>query len=404
MIMENRRRKDSHIIEFYLPFYFVLSPYRIGPISVGTIGLLIVAFIELSNKNFKVYLYPKFRPYYIFLAYVLIRDFLKMFTGVDTVQTQINRMVEYLFVYILIFVICGKTIDENRLYKTWKVAGVIYAAGLIYHIVLVYFFNQRVSPINVIPGLSIQSEGYLGMYRPCSFFSEPAAYVTAMIPLEFLALKKNDFKWAVPVTLSILASTSTVGVILSIVLWGIMLVDKREGYKYRIIIISISIVLIVVFSNLELFSSSFSKFINVVEGGGTFGSRVQVSWEVIKTLSLKDLFIGTNYNEINTYVTSHIGKFPSTGITYRYWRSGSLFLNTFAQTIFRYGIIGILLLFSPFIRYLRTQGYEAKPYVITIMVAIFGQTMLLNPAYFASTMIMLLYMSSDLAIDEKVKI
>ena len=129
-------------------------------------------------------------------------------------------MIEYIVIYFLVFIICSQSLDEDRLFKVWKIAGVIYALGLLIQVIQIYFLGQRIAPISIIPGYELRTEGNIAQLRPSSFFAEPASFVIAMLPLEFLSIKRKDYKWAVFTTISILLSASTVGIILSVILWA----------------------------------------------------------------------------------------------------------------------------------------------------------------------------------------
>ena len=372
--------KKRDIVAYYLPLYYLLSQYTIGPVSLGTIGLGIVALTSIRIDKSLTSFRKHYRAYIYFLLYVLIRDILKAFFGFESMQTQFNKIIEYFVVFILVLIICNNPIDESKVFRAWKIVGSIFIAGIIYHSILVFLLARSVSPISIIPGYDLL-DGEVGVYRPVSFFSEPAAFVTAIMPLLFLALKNNDFKWAVIVTISIFLSTSTVGIVLSIVLWASSFMIKRKEKKKRFLILCFSLLLIVGFLTLDIFSESLSKFEIVVARGGTFGSRVLTGFEVISTQTPLSLVFGTNYNTAMQYVTDHLNLFISKA-TYNYWLVGYVFMNSFTNLIFCYGVVGLLLFLNPLIAFLKNEKYTAKPYIMTVLVALFGQSILLNSAFF----------------------
>lgn len=386
------RRNGRGSIEYFLPFYYLLSQYKIGPIPLGTIGLLIIAVYTLFKRSGVVRLPSYYNGFIYFFLYVIIRDGVKIISGVEPPQTQINKIIEYSVVFFLILIICNKSFDENRLYSTWKIAGFIYITGLVYHIIMIYILGRNIFPISIIPGYSLAIEG-IESDRACSFFSEPAAFVTAMIPLEFLALKRSDFKWAMITTVAILASTSTVGIVLSVVLWALFLFSRAEKKKYRVTIIIVAIALTVGFFSLDIFSSAVEKARGVISGGGTLGSRVIMGYEIVSTQTLLSLIFGSNYNDAFNYVGEHLSVFSSK-MTYVYWSGGYVYLNTFFHIIFSYGIVGLLLFYNPWIKMLRTNEYQAKPYIITMLIATLGQSLLLNSYYFMIVIILLSYCDS----------
>lgn len=368
--------KKSDIVAFFLPFYYLLSQYKIGSLSLGMLSLAIISIVSI--KNFSIIPREEYRPYLFFLVFIIVRDVLKVFWGYESVQEQVFSIIEYSLTFVFVFFICNTVIDEKKLYIAWKIAGLFYVVGLLYHAVMIYILGRSVSPLSIIPGYSLL-EG--SVFRPVSFFSEPAAFVNAIIPLLFLALKKNDYKWAIIVTLSIFLSTSSVGVVLSLVLWVSFFWVKRKLIKGKTFIVFVLLFIIIAYLYMDIFAESLNKLELVIAQGGSFGSRVLTGFEVVSTQTPLSLIFGTNYNTAMQYVSDHVNLFVSK-VTYTYWLVGYVFMNTFSNLIFKYGIIGLALYINPLIARLLDKDYSAKPYVVSVLVAFLGQSMLLNSSYF----------------------
>lgn len=381
----------AHLIEYLLPFLILLSQYSIGILRIDSLLLIVVGVILTMRRHGKVLFPAYYRPFLSFLGYIVIRDIFRIVLGPDAFQTQLNRMVEYMIIYSLVFVVCSQEFSEDRLYKAWKVAGVIFTIGLVYQLLQLYILGQRIAPISLIPGYALRPDEKSIQTRPSSFFAEPASFVNAMIPLEFLALRRKDFKWAVFTTMATLLSGSTVGVILSIVLWTMELLQGNSSFGKRLLTVIIAVVVVMLFRSLDVFNFSFTKFLEVASGGSTFGSRVLTGLEVVRRQSIIELVFGTNYNDVATFVANHSGNFSNSLVVMAYWRSGQLFMNTFSLLIFQYGIIGFGLFLYPLLLYLKQPKYKAKMLVVLTLVAIFGQTMLLNTYYFILVILFLLY-------------
>lgn len=392
--------KEIHLIEYILPFFILLSQHSIGVLSIGSLLLIVVGIIHAIRKSWKIQFPSYYKPFMLFLLYIVIRDLFRLVLGPDAFQTQINRIIEYLIIYFFVFVVCTQNFSEDKLYRVWKIAGVIFTIGLLYQSVQIYILGQRISSISIIPGYALRTDEKVIQPRPSSFFAEPASFVNAMIPLEFMSLRRKDFKWAIFTTLAILLSGSTVGVILSIVLWTMELLRRDNSFWKRAITVILAVTICILFMNLDVFNSSFTKFLAVANGKSTFGSRVLTGFEVIRRQSILELILGTNYNDVAAFVSSHNADFSDSLVVMTYWRNGRLFLNTFSRLVFQYGIVGLLLFLNPLIQYLRQSRYKAKMLVIMTMVAIFGQTMLLNTYYFMMVILFLLY-EKDILIDYK---
>lgn len=385
------KNKERHYIEYILPFFILLSQYSIGVLNIGTLALIVVGIILTIQRSWKVPFPFYYKPFILFLMYIIARDLIRLVLGPDAFQTQINRIVEYFIIFFFVFAVCTQNFSEDKLYKIWKIAGVIFTIGLLYQIFQIYILGQHISPISIVPGYVLRPDEKVTQMRPSSFFAEPASFVNAMIPLEFMSLKRKDFKWAAFTTVAILLSGSTVGVILSLVLWTMELLRRDNSFWKRTLIVIIAAIISVLFMNLDVFNFSFTKFLEVASGESTFGSRVATGFEVIRRQTILEFIFGTNYNDVATFVSSNISNFSDSAVVMIYWRSGRLFLNTFSRLIFQYGVIGLLLFLNPLIQYMRQSNYKAKMLVVTTIVAIFGQTMLLNTYYFMLVILFLLY-------------
>ena len=393
MEQTNTRGYQKHYIEYFLPFLALLAPYQFGLISADTLGLLIIAVLILIRNQGKIAITKELKPFLYFIGYAIIRDIFRMVLGNDPLQTQMNRMIAYSINILLVCVVCSGEFDEKKLYKAWKIAGLIFSLGLLYHMVQINILGQQIAPISLIPGYSIRSADGIASTRPCSFFSESAAFVTAMLPLEFMALRKRDMKVAVLTTIIILASTSTVGVILSVVLWGTTFLKRGLKRRTKIIMVLAAIGIIYLFVNLDVFRDAFNKLLLVAEGGSTFGSRVTGGFEVVGAESFFEKILGTNYNEIGKFISENSHKFPWGSTVLLYWThgTGDVFLNTFGQLFFRYGFVGFLLYVAPCIGLLRDKYYPAKQYVVIFLVSIFGQSIVLNSYYFMTIILFVLF-------------
>ncbi len=385
-------KKFKNVFEFAIPLFPVLAQYKFGFFSGGIILLVICVILELINNQGKISFDKRIKYFFYFLIFVISRDIIRCFLGSDPIQTQFNRIIEYTFTFALVFILCSKELDLDSIYRSWKFFGSIYCIGLIYHVVLIYIFSKAAYPISIFPGYILRPAESVATLRPTSFFAEPASFSDTMLPLEFMALKRKDIKIAAIVTAFILLSTSSVGIILSVILWILFLLEKNIDIKIKIFTIVIAFALSYLFIKIDVFRSSFDKLINVANGGSTVHSRITGSFDVVKSLDPLSLVFGTNYNEVNNYIAQNIGRFPLGSEAVKSWSSVGVFLNTISRTIFMYGIVGLLIFLLPFVQLLKKPNYLAKHYVIIILVATFVQSLLLNPYYF---MVVILVLSFD---------
>ena len=373
-----KSKNRNHALEILVPFLGVFAPYRISVIPVTAIMLF--AIILFRNKG-ALFISKQTMPYLFFVLYRLFRDVVHMFFSVsDPVDVQVKRLGEYIFLNALIIIMCNYDFDEKVLFRWWKIAGTIFGAGMVYHVVQLLVLHQSIQPISLIPGYSIGSEDVDSFTRPTSFFSEPAAYVVSMLPLLFLALKRRNLKWAIAATLLIAVSTSTIGVVLSALLWILFIIFEKKPMKTTVISLGFVCVFIVLFMNLSIFSATLEKLQEVSVGASTWGSRVKGPFEMISVMKWYEFPFGTNILDTREFVFRNLSSFKSGSVSVLYVNSGfTVFLNTIAMLIYRYGIMGLGLFLLTFKNKILNKRYEARMYAIMMLVAAFAQGSVASP-------------------------
>ena len=382
-------KKRKNAIEMFLPFYLLLSQYEIGIVNLGNYGLLSIAIMQLFEHNFRIQ-FVKLDSITLMFVYLVVNDFIKLFFNIDNAQTVLNYIIEYSVLYILSIYVARVQFNEETLYKSSKIAGGLFVVGLGIQLFQVTILNTPVSPISIIPGYSLR-EGLVS-FRPSSFFSEPALFATNLMPLLFLTLKHKDFLFASLTTLAVVASTSTVGAILSFVLWIFFLIQVKMSRKSKALLAIAFLIVIVIILFSSVFQSSLLKLEEVLKGRSTVESRIINGFEIIKTLNWNQWIWGNRYHLSSEYISDNLNNFSADSTIHLYIKTNSrIFMNSFSLIIFRYGIIGLLLFLSVLYKRLKRKNYQAKPFLIMIMVSIFGQSIFLNSIFFSSLILILLY-------------
>ena len=378
MQLEDKKRKN-HILEILVPFFGVLAPYRVAIIPASAILLLIII---LFKDGGKVRLPRTISAYIGFVVYLIARDVFHMFfstTGVS-IRAQVNGLLEDVVLYLMIYIVSNGDFDEDVLFKSWRIAGVIFGAGMLYHVYQLLVLGQDIYPISFIPGYDIAHEAGEMSGRPTSFFSEPAAYVNSMLPLLFLSLRKRKFFWAAISAFLIVISTSTVGVILTAVMWVVFILLERKSVMTTVLYIAFAAVFVMLFLNLSVFSDSLEKLQDVTEGESTWGSRVEGPILMVKAMNWWEFPLGTSVVDTIKFVFERIQRIPAGSRPYMYAMSGkAVFMNTYCKLIFRYGIAGLLLFLSIFKGKVLNKKYDARIYAIAMLVAAIAQGMTASP-------------------------
>lgn len=388
------KKKKSNMLEWFLPFFPVLHQYQFGFFSLGTIGLCIIAVKALLSSNWKISLPKQWNGFLTFFLFVLIRDILRIFAGRDDAFVQMNRIIEYVFVALIVFIVSAKDIDFDNLYKWFKVAGIIYTAGMLYHAFLIFVLHRTAHWLTIIPHYVLRGDTIVELKRPASFFTEPAGIVLGLIFLLVFSLQRKEYIWAIMASIGMVISTSSVAVIITLFAWALAIFSTNLSFEKKVFVVLLFSVLLYLFFHLNIFAESITKLMTVLGGGSTVGSRLIGGFEVVSTLSPFELIAGSNYNDIRMYMADRISLFPTDSVAVLYYeKQGNVFLNTVANIFFHYGAFGVLLYYMPLVRLFRRS--QAKILIVCFAVLSVGQSLLLNPPYFMWLSIMLIIAKSE---------
>lgn len=383
--MQHNRFRRDYSIEVFLPFYYLLAQYAdMLWIGLGNVALLIVALLSFKRESL-VRLRKTNIPFIILWLLMISKDIYR--ASVGGTMSPINNCLEYSVVILSVLIVCNHSLNEDILYKSWKFAGVLYCSGIVYHLVQIFVSNSLVQPISIVPGYSLGA-GLLSS-RPLSFFLEPAACVSALLPLIFLTIRRKKYIEAIVFSFFVAATTSSVGILLMIVLWVYEIIYTDLELKKKSILLIFLTGIGIAATSIDFIGVGVDKIVGISNGEGTFGSRVKVGFDVIKSMRLQELFLGTSEPNVYTYV-SHYG-YSFSDIVSVYFRSNNLFLNGLCYLVFNYGLLGLGLYLYFLLKKLRSKNYKAKAFIVLHLVSMFGQSTILNSLFFQVLILIMLY-------------
>ena len=119
---------------------------------------------------------------------------------------------------------------------------------------------------------------------------------------------------------------------------------------------------------------------------------------MIKAMNWRELPFGTDIADTIRFVYENIEHFTSESRPYINAQMGkTVFMNTYCQLVFRYGIVGLLLFLRIFKGKVFNKKYEARIYAITMLVAAIAQSTTASPNV---PMIMLLLYTNKMGHNE----
>lgn len=236
-------------------------------------------------------------------------------------QIIINRDVNVTLVFhntfamgLFLIVTLSMTMDSDdnlaRLYKYLKVVSLICALGLFFQLVIWTTFDKKIELF--IPGIERIAYQYLGatIFRPGSFFTEPSHLAIYLLPVFALSLIKKDYTYSAFFFVTILFSTSSLGIIAAVlvVIWNFKDFILSKITTKRLLLAGIILILCLVFFIFlkpDIVSFALGKLLTI------FGEKS--SPRLFGTLSYLDFFrfleyiFGIGLNQFAYMVESKLG-------------------------------------------------------------------------------------------------
>lgn len=364
------------LVEILLALYPVLCGYTFYGLPMSLLLLLIIDGLAIirSGKILK----HKFLMY--FVLFVLLHELLILFlTGVNT--TKINNFVGLIIFTVSIFIIVP-SINIDKYKNAFYLLAFIYTVGIIYHSILIYS-GHTVSPIKMpfMPDPGAESRLYEVGDRPVSFFWEPGNYASFMLfPLYFSLYSEKKY-YSLLIILAIFISSSTNGVIFSLImLIGYAFTQKLSKAQIAGIIV-FGLLSISALFYLNIFQNTKEKLLNT---DYEHTIRLYNGPVIVSNMPSKHLILGIPYYSTEDYYNKT--NFVKDGLIIL--KDHDLFVSSFWQLIIKYGIIG-LIIYLFFIYKLYRRNIELRPYILIYFVSMFSQSTLLNAGWFTTVTFML---------------
>lgn len=365
--MENNNR-ITLITKIYLSLFVllpILNQYSLGPltfIQIYTIFGVVIWFAQSEKHAIS-------KEMCIYALYVVLISILALFFNKeDSFLGLLLRLSNFLLSLINFYIVFRNLSNFEFIYRFYtKIVTIITALFLAQYILYVFFNTPTMllipgTTLNYNDGLSSTefmmetigriAEGYY--YRPCSVFIEPVYYSIYVIP--WLVIKV--FKYGIDspkalissmiVTASMMLTTSSMGIIASIIIWGIYLVlpfilkEKKLSIYSLLFFPAIILAAFWLFNQAGIRTSIFIKLNSITNfsSASSFSWRVLRGFECFKNMGLYQQIFGAGYGSLSTY-------FSQIHLVTRY--DGHLsridYMNGISYMMCSIGVVGSMLYF-----------------------------------------------------------
>jgi hypothetical protein len=210
-----------------------------------------------------------------------------------------------LFLISVVFV----DIHKDKMFKMYSGIGTICMIAMYIQAIGLLVFKIPAVPIRLLPVSAEDAHfwGYFKGERPSTFFSEPQAYASFMIPLLIMALYKKKYFFSIFIAISIFLSTSSQGILLVGITFLIFIFHTGKWYN-KILFSLLSILLIMVLFTLPIFQFATEKILktNYLEDN----IRLTRGFIIYSTFNKTDLMWGIGEGQQQSYVEEYLSFMP----------------------------------------------------------------------------------------------
>lgn len=354
--------KNLGVLELLFAFYLILSGYSFGPISLSWGLLIVMDIIALKRKKGLL----KCSPLLILISFVVIHTIILVFFMPSVPSYYWNIRISLLLYLISIFIIVP-AINYDRMISALDIVAIISSLGILYHF-LILKAGGTINPIKVpfLPLPNNDSRLFEDMDRPCSFYWEPAAYISYMLVPLYIALYKRRYYMVFIFIFFIFLSTSSTGIILSVLMSLTFVLSQKTKKQSKILLLILTIVLVWAFLSFSWFNQGLEK-IQTTDLEST--ARIMNGPTLINSMPLSHLLLGMNSANINDYYNIN----PVMKDAYLIVNSkDGIFLSTFWRVWSTFGVAGLCIYLSLYIYVIR-KNRLLFPYILVLLIALFVQ-------------------------------
>ncbi len=377
--MKNRIKGIEGFVSISFLICAVLFGYVFPGVDSTPLGIvllaLISAFVIVVVNHMKIKLAYSHEKILVFLVAYIVFDqmIVSMIFSYYSAQLMIKSLI-FIIICVMPVLVLKSKINYDIFYKTYWIIGVISCIGLAYQAVQVYFLKQLTRMI-VLPGMEgLISDARLNYInyaynrtRPSSIFPEPATFSTFIAPLVIMCIRKRKYLIAALMSICIILSTSTTGVVLVILIWGYWAFVSTKNIAYKVSAALFISCMAFFVLNYDVFSTSINKLTNVDIQSN---ERIASAFTVLFQMPFKHLLTGVGSGNLAEYLM-HNRSINMSGIAV----TVDGYVTSMAGNFILYGIIGGITYIVFCLSLLKTKNQWARFVGILVIILSFVQTM-----------------------------
>ena len=360
--------------------FMPLSTYAtfINGITFGDIALMlgsIIIILYIAKTQIKLNRIITLSLFF-YIIFILLHSLIFWIIKPTELETGILGVLRYILYIFWVIISAKEFFNFEYAYKIYKILAIIFGGYCILQFIAFYAFKIFL-PINV---LGLRTVDYIAdiysphkaqyllngiiMYRPFSVFIEPAYFSAFQAPILYVILngniksEKKKYLNAIFITVSLLMSISTTGMVLLIVCWFKPIIRAiKENYNNIVIIVIIFVIIIIICSfNTNIIRKMLSRVIN---DDGSAGSSITGRFGTMHIL-----FDGTF-------------RFEQIMFGQGMW-TDTAYLPSYGKIIISFGVIGLVYIMFMFLYTYFKANKIGKSMIILILIMCIGTDTLFN--------------------------
>lgn len=296
----------SNVFSALIAFIPIFSIYA-SPIAGLTIGDFLCAFLlifaVLKGKT-KLYVLKRHGFSLIFVLYVVVIGIFSVLVYPETRFDVVTRSVRFSFYIVATAIISSNDLFSYNVASKWCIwisaAGSVFA---LFQFIMYRCFGIAVNgfasflPVYHTEYTQIDyASKYAVLFRPTSFFLEPAAFSQYAIVGLALALfsgrkRVNNLFFSILISIGILLSRSSQGVVLMVVLWIFFYIQMLKNNRKLLLILPLLVLLILAMISVPSLNWTLKRLLNSGNKAGAVYQRMGAI-SVIKDIPMIQLIFG----------------------------------------------------------------------------------------------------------------
>ena len=266
------RRMRIGILDWLIPLYPILAQYAL---TYGNAGLAILLAVVVATVLVGGIVHVHKKLFLLLVLIVLQQGVVLVFFdfGYSNIAF-LGNMASMIAMVAALSAVAGNTTPE-AVYRAYRIVALTISCILIYQFFVLTVLGQPVGAIAVVP-ISDELTGYWAFDsgRPSAFFTEAQTCSSALLPLVAWGLVKRDVRTAAFVSLGIVLTTSTLGILLVVLLWSYHTLKRRVS-RLPVVMVSLTVLILIpsiLGSGLGEYAGT--KLISIVQNYSEYGAAL----------------------------------------------------------------------------------------------------------------------------------